>query len=406
MSEVSSGMRALVPTLFVPTLVYEIGNGAILPVIVLTAVDLGGSVGQSAFMVALIGIGRMLGDVPASALADRIGDRRAMLVASLLAAAALTTCLIAQSLFVLGVGLTLVGVSTATIYLARASYIIEVTPIQYRARVISTAAGAQRTGGFIGPFAGAGAIAVAGGNLHGAYLTGIAAAVAVALLILFVPDLPGEHTTKVQARGSHSVVTVVRRHGRLYLTLGIAILAVGAVRAARQGVIPVWAAHLGMSAATTSLLAGLASAFDMALFYPAGKVMDLYGRLAVAVPSAVLLGGSILLMPFTTGSVGLAILAVTLGLGNGISSGVMMTLGADAAPGEGRAQFLGVWRLISDIGQAAGPSALSLLALALTLPAAYFALGGVGFFAAAMLAVWSPRYSPYALRGARTRPRQ
>ncbi|MFF0371645.1 MFS transporter [Micromonospora sp. NPDC005087] len=406
MSEVSSGMRALVPTLFVPTLVYEIGNGAILPVIVLTAVDLGGSVGQSAFMVALIGIGRMLGDVPASALADRIGDRRAMLVASVLYAAALTTCLIAQSLFVLGIGLTLVGVSTATIYLARASYIIEVTPIQYRARVISTAAGSQRTGGFIGPFVGAGAIAVAGGDLHGAYLTGIAAAVAVALLILFVPDVPAEHTTKVQVRGRHSVVTVARRHGRLYLTLGIAILAVGAVRAARQGVIPVWAAHLGVNATTTSLLAGLASAFDMALFYPAGKIMDLYGRLAVAVPSAVLLGGSILLMPFTTGAVGLAILAVTLGLGNGISSGVMMTLGADAAPGEGRAQFLGVWRLISDIGQAAGPSALSLLALALTLPAAYFALGGVGFFAAAMLAVWAPKYSPYALRGARTPPRR
>ena len=44
-----------------------------------------------------------------------------------------------------------------------------------------------------------------------------------------------------------------------------------------------------------------------------------------------------------------------MGLGNGISAGVVMTLGADAAPPADRAQFIGGWRLCNDLGSAAGP---------------------------------------------------
>ena len=45
-----------------------------------------------------------------------------------------------------------------------------------------------------------------------------------------------------------------------------------------------------------------------------------------------------------------------MGLGNGISAGVVMTLGADVAPAESRTQFLGGWRLCADLGNAGGPA--------------------------------------------------
>ena len=48
---------------------------------------------------------------------------------------------------------------------------------------------------------------------------------------------------------------------------------------------PLWADHLGLDAATTSLIYGLAGGIDMLVFYPAGKVMDRKGRTWVAVPS-------------------------------------------------------------------------------------------------------------------------
>ena len=77
-------LRSIAPSIFLPAMIYEVGNGAMAPVIALTALDLGASVVQAAFALALLGIGRVLGDIPASWLADCIGDRKAMLAASAL----------------------------------------------------------------------------------------------------------------------------------------------------------------------------------------------------------------------------------------------------------------------------------------------------------------------------------
>ena len=48
--------------------------------------------------------------------------------------------------------------------------------------------------------------------------------------------------------------------------------------------------------------------------------------------------------------------------GNGLGAGIVMTLGADAAPVDGRSQFLGAWRLCGDIGNTGGPLLVSAVA--------------------------------------------
>jgi MFS family permease len=119
------------------------------------------------------------------------------------------------------------------------------------------------------------------------------------------------------------------------------------------------------------VLFGLSSAVDMLLFYPAGRVMDLYGRVWVAVPCLLLLALGLLAVPcllllalgllavpFTSGAVSLGLASALMGIGNGMGSGVGMVLGADASPREGRAAFLGVWRLCPDVGTSVGPLVL------------------------------------------------
>ena len=59
-----------------------------------------------------------------------------------------------------------------------------------------------------------------------------------------------------------------------------------------------------------------------------------------------------------------------MGLGNGISAGIVMTLGADASPSKARAQFLAGWRLCSDLGNAAGPLLISAISAVATLAVA------------------------------------
>ena len=128
----------------------------------------------------------------------------------------------------------------------------------------------------------------------------------------------------------------------------------------------------------------------MLLFYPAGKVMDQKGTRWVAVPSMVIMGAALLAMPFTTGFTTLLLASLAIGFGNGIGSGMIMTLGANHSPRHGRAHFLGVWRLMSDVGSSCGPVLLSFLAGSLSLASGIAAIGLMAWAAAGALGRWVP----------------
>ena len=66
------------------------------------------------------------------------------------------------------------------------------------------------------------------------------------------------------------------------------------------------------------------------------------------------------------------------GIGNGLGSGIVLTLGADLAPADERSRFLGVWRLVGDCGVLAGPLLTSAAGLAAGRPGSDLADRGVG----------------------------
>jgi MFS family permease len=392
--------RSLLTSAYLPALLYETGMGAIVPVVALVAAGLGAGLDQAALVVALLGIGQILGDVPAGALAARVGDRRAMIVAAALACVALATCALAPDLVVLAAGVLVVGAASAVFHLARQAYLTEVVPVVNRARALSTLGGISRIGIFLGPFLGAAVLHVA--DLQAVFWLAVATTVAAAVVVGLARDIDDRHPA-ARARPAVSTAELVRRHRRLLATLGLAVVLVGAVRATRQVVLPLWSEHLGFAPATTSLVFGISGAVDMLLFYPAGKVMDRRGRLWVAIPSMLVLGGAIAVLPLTTTLTGVAVVAMVMGLGNGIGSGILMTLGADVAPPDSRAQFLGVWRVFQDSGAAAGPLVVSAVAAAGSLAAGIVTMGAAGLVAAGALGLWVPRWSEHA--NGRTRAR-
>ncbi len=136
-------------------------------------------------------------------------------------------------------------------------------------------------------------------------------------------------------------------------------MALMTLRTSRQVIIPLWADAMGLSASTISLLYALSMAFDVALFFPGGAIMDRFGRWWVCVPSMFVMSLCLAALPLTTTTTAIAILASILGIGNGVSSGIVLTLGADASPSFGRAQFLAGWRMMSDAGQTTGPLVIS-----------------------------------------------
>ncbi|CAM5786415.1 MFS transporter [Castellaniella caeni] len=383
-------LREIALPAFGPSLLFGMGEGAMFPVLALSARDLGASSAMAGLIVALVGIGSLVANLPAAALATRYGERRAMVGAAAFSLLALVLCLTATSPWLLGLGVFMIGLASAVFLLARQTFLVEAVPLQMRARAMSTLGGTMRIGLFIGPFAAAGFIHLMG--LSGAYWMAVLAMLGAGGLSLVIPDLETRATTGAAAPARIHMRTLMRQHARAFLTLGTATALVSALRACRQIVIPLWADHIGLDAATTALIYGLMGGMDMLLFYPAGKIMDTRGRLWVTLPSMLIMGTSLLAMPWmATGFASLLALCLVLGLGNGIGSGIIMTIGADASPREGRTVFLGIWRQITDLGSSGGPLLLSGLTAVASLAVGIMTIGSLGLLAAWMFWRWLPR---------------
>ena len=391
-------LRAIAVPVYGPSLLFGIGTGAVLPVVALSARDLGASFGTAALVVGMQGAGLLIGDLPAGALTARIGERRAMVGAAVLTAAAMVVCLLAPSLPVLAAGILTSGLASSVWGLARQSYLTEAVPIGMRARALSTLAGLTRVGTFVGPFLGAALAGVVGTDAG--YLLNLGTAAVAAVILVLLPEVEAEPRGAPGPRPS--LAAVVREHRHVLATLGLAALMVMAVRQTRQSVLPLWCDHIGLDAAQTSLIFGLSGAVDTLLFYPAGSLMDRFGPASVGIPSMLVLAASYAVLPLAGTVPWVIAVAVLMGVGNGLGAGLVLTLGANASPQVGRQAFLGAWRLVSDLGKASGPLAVSAVAAVTSLAGASVVMGGVGVLAAAALWHWAS--GAHVSREARPRP--
>ena len=366
---------------YAPTLLYGVGEGAVLPVVALSARDLGASFSTAALIVTLLGLGSLAFSIPSSMVVNRFTERGAIIGAGMIGAGACLACAAAGSVWMFAVAVVVVGAAGSVFRLARQSYLSEVVPLHRRALALSTLGGVMRIGVLIGPLLGGAAISAVG--LDGAYLVAATALVLAGLAGLFMQGPSGPASARATAPTSlrHLVV----EHRRVFATVGVGVLLVNAIRAMRQVVIPLWASHIGLDEATVSWVFAVAAAADVVMFIPSGLAMDRFGRRAVAVPAMVVMGLAVACMPLADGAVRLGIVAAAVGLGNGMSSGVVMTLGADHAPPASRASFLGIWRFVADVGGFGGPALLSGVTAVAGITSGVVASGGVGLAAAVVL---------------------
>ncbi|MEI2714018.1 MAG: MFS transporter [Nocardioides sp.] len=394
-------LREIAVYAYAPTLISAIGYGATAPIIALLARDLGASVGVAAFVVALAGIGMFLTSLPAGALVARIGERTALMIAAAVDVVANVVAATASSVWVLGAA-TLVGGAAWTVFLiARQGFMIDVVPFAMRARAMSALGGTFRIGLFIGPLIGAALIHW--WSLSAAWWLAAVMSVLAGLVASTMPDLGQEGRAAGRESGFHSVRSVIWAHRRTLATLGVAIIIISASRSVRTTLLPLWADHIGITAAATSLVFALVALIDIVMFYPGGLLMDRYGRMVVAVPVVLGVAVAALALPGVRTLAGLAIVMSVIAVSNGLSSGIALTIGADTAPTEGRAQYLGGWRLCGDIGGTGGPLLVSALAAAFSLASAAIAVGVLAFLGAGWVAYWTHRLDAH-LRVSRSSP--
>lgn len=402
---------------YLPTVLFSLGEGAVIPLIPVIASELGADVAFAALVASALVVGQLCGNLPAGWAVARIGERLTMVIAGVVAMLAGVGMLLSPSIGLLAASVFVLGFCAAAFGLARHAFMTTRVPIAMRARALSLLGGSFRLGIFIGPFVAAGLLAVFGTELAAIWFF-LACLVVMVVLVLFGPDpektVPVAVTqirTGTTEEAPAAAVAAARtpptgvfrtmwRQRTVLSRLGLAAASLSAVRSARQVVLPLWGLSLGLDAQTIALVVGISGAIDFALFYASGQVMDRFGRMWAAMPAMILMGAGFLALSLThdveAPVLWFGMFAAVLGVGNGLSSGILLTLGADVAPAREPAAFLGSWRTLTDAGGATAPLLVSGITAIASLPIAAAAMGVIGLLGAFGFVRWIPRFVPRA----------
>ncbi len=390
---------------YIPSFMLAFCQGMLALLLPLYADDLGLSYSLIGFTLAGSGIGTLIGDLPAGTIQDRIGNRLSMIIGICVMGMGMLALSQSDRFIMLMLCGLAIGAGAALWNISRHAYLTNVTLNSSRGRAIAIFGGVNRIGMFAGPITGG--FLSAGAGMQLAFLfCGAMALLALVFPLLFVTEnvecasarkrrifeLPPAPRTST-AHSYRHLLSYLRQHVWVLTPAGFGTICAQTIRAGRQSIVPLYAALiLDLDVESIGLVMGIAAAVDMSMFYPAGYLMDRFGRKYAYVPSFLLQALGMALIPFSGSFATLLATTSLIGFGNGLGSGTMLTLGADLAPpqGEGMGAFLGLWRMLGDTGQTSGPIVVGTIADALGLAPSIYVISIIGLAAASTLGLLVP----------------
>ncbi len=356
---------------YIPSLFVFSSRSLIIPLIPLYAMELGANKATASLITGVTLVSRLLIDLPVGFLVGRIGEKFSMKLSlvSFIFAALLSGFV--RNLWFLSLTLFISGFATSLWLVSVMSYIRHHSKTNTRGRFLSGVGGIMRLGRIVSPVV-AGYIAERFGYFYLFFISSGLFFVAFVQLLFF----SGKHEGEIfRVRGGNETTdsgdsggvgegkvfnlaalkTVIGESKGILLTTGVTMMVLGLIRNAYQIALPILGKSVGLSISAIGSIMGLLSAGGLLMVIPAGFVMDKLGRkwsLGICMASISLGLGFILLFKSVDGFI---IVALLMGLGNGMGSGINMTMGSDVAKGKNVGAFLGLWRFISDAGRISAP---------------------------------------------------
>jgi MFS family permease len=366
-------LRRLVMPVYLPVMAGTIGMALLIPVLPLYLTESGMSLGLASVVLAATGIGAFLGGLPAGSLIARFGTQRVLSIS--LIALAISTALLGATAAAIGlIALRLAaGAANIALRLSRQTFVTRRVADSMRGRAMSVIGGSFRFSLFVGPLIGGLLVDTVGFTATFA-IAGLLTAFGLLPALLSrdrqLPPLDGRERPPrpVKTRSA------IRAHWRLLATAGAVPMLVMTAREGRYVVLPLIGDDLGLSATGVGAVITVGTAADVLLFPVAGWTMDRYGRLAAMVPAFGLIALGLVMLGFATSTAAVVVSGAVIGIGNGMSSGTMLTLGSDIAPAEATGQFLAGMAVLQDLGRILGPLLVGVVGASMGLGAAAIAL--------------------------------
>ena len=379
----NGGAKRLVISIYIPSLLVQIALRMSVTFIPLYALDLGAGIFMTGLIVMAKSLGAMIFNLPAGFM---IGKRKSLpfmltglagiFLATLMRGLAPTPLLLLIASFFLGIAYTLWD-------LTRLTYIRNNVPMKYRGRILSGMGGLFRLSRIIGPAIG-GILISRKGYSSMFYFQAILVLLALISIAVMLP-----RGKKITSSSSNEPLSYLKDHissNRRNITAAlVGIIGISILRVARDFILPLWADNIGLTLTVLGMATSSAALVEFLLFFPAGWIMDNLGRKWAIFPASVIMAVGFLLLPLTAALPGFFAVMVLINLGNGLGSGINMTLGTDLAPSKSPSQFLGFWRFFSDGAMAVGPVIIGAISKGMSLSISPIIIGLFGFSTAAYI---------------------
>jgi MFS family permease len=374
-------IRASLP-IYLPSLVVQLGASMSMAFNPLWSQDLGAGVAMIGLIAAGEGIGHLIFDLPGGWMGGRMREKHFLL----LSLVGLVLCGLGRALASRPWQLLLIsifmGMFISAWGIGRVAYLRRHVPSEYRGRTMAFMGGIMRLARILTPALGGVIVQFLGYRPLYLVQTGFFAVGAAALLLIMKPgDIPGN----VEHPPLGVLKTTFRDNGRNIVAAMIGLTGLMLLRMSRIVIVPLWADAIGVSAVLLGSITSIGGLLETALVVPTGIIMDKAGRKWAAVPCTLGFAAALALLPLAATPLALGGIYLLMSGVNGLGSGINMTISSDLAPRHAAAEFLGIWRFVTDSGMVTGPLLIGYIAATLSLWAAPLTVAGIGFAAGAVM---------------------
>lgn len=338
--------------------VVALGFGLVVPVLPLFARSFGVSLFAATALVSVFAAVRFLSNFATGALSDRIGTRRAIAWGATIVAASSVASGLAPTYGALvafrGVG----GFGSALFFNALLSHVILMVPADYRGRAVGLLQGAFLFGILFGPTVG-GALAEPLGLRWPLIIYGGFCLVAAAVALLGLPRVEPAEPSGDGGRGPRALLAVAARFLRDPAFVA-ALVMMAASRWSATGVrfslVPLYGEEVvGAGALLVGVALTLSSVSHAATLWPAGRIIDLYGRRRLAAPAYLTFGLVSVALAWATSVPAFLVVMALYGVGTGLTSVTPPAIVGDVAGPADTGKAVGVLNTAGDLGSVGGP---------------------------------------------------
>ena len=332
--------------IYAPWTAIALGLGILLVALPLYLLEVGLSLTATSVVLAAAGFGAFAGALPGGGAIARFGERTTIAISLVLAAVAIgLTTTSSDPVALTGLQLA-VGAAATAMRLGALTTITRTVPALARGRANSLLGGIRRFGSFLGPLAGGFLVDQIG------FTATFVIAAGVIPLAIASNRAAASHT--VPEKHSVGLLQALRQHRRLLLTSASGPFLIMTARRGRSVLLPLIAAALDVTPTAVGVIVAIGMGADLLLFPVAGWIMDRFGRLRAIGPAFTVMAIGLFVLGLVDTTTGVVVAGALIGVGNGLSSGTMLTLASDLAPQESPSQFIAGFSAIQDGGQMVG----------------------------------------------------